>query len=125
MTLEARIIATKTVPSGGAIGYGGTWRCASATRIGVLACGYADGYPRHAPSGTPVSVGGRPSRVLGRISMDLMTVDLSECQDAGVGDWVELWGGNVAASTVAAHAGTIAYELVTRVDARVPRVYES
>lgn len=124
MTLESQIIATKTVPAGETIGYGGTWRCESETRVGVLACGYGDGYPRHAPSGTPVWVKGRESRVLGRISMDLMTIDLSGRDDCGTGDWVELWGRNVMASTVAAEAGTIPYELVTRVAARVPRLYE-
>lgn len=125
MTLESRIIATKTIEAGESIGYGGAWRCDRTTRVGVLACGYGDGYPRHAPSGTPVSVKGNRSRILGRVSMDLATIDLSGCDEAGVGDWVELWGGDVTASTVAAHAGTIPYELVTRVAARVPRIYES
>lgn len=125
MTLESRLIAVRTVPEGGAVGYGSTWRCDRETRVGVLACGYADGYPRHVPSGTPVWVNGRTSRVLGRVSMDLTSIDLTHCGDADVGDWAELWGANVAASAVAAHAGTIPYELVTRVTARVPRVYES
>lgn len=125
MTLEARIIAIKDVPKGQAIGYGSTWVCDSATRVGVLACGYGDGYPRHAPSGTPVWVKGCPGRTLGRISMDLMSIDLSGCENACIGDWVELWGANVTASIVATHAGTIPYELVTRVTARVPRLYES
>lgn len=124
MTLESRIIAIKTVKAGETIGYGATWRCERPTRVGVLACGYGDGYPRHAPSGTPVSVDGCPGRLLGRVSMDLMTVDLSGCDGAAVGHWVELWGGRVMASTVAAHAGTIPYELVTRVAARVPRIYQ-
>lgn len=125
MTLEAKLIATRTVEAGQAIGYGGTWKCETDTRVGVVACGYGDGYPRHAPSGTPVRVRGRTSRILGRVSMDLISIDLSQCSDAGVGDWVELWGANVSASTVAAHAGTIAYELVTGVAARVPRIYEN
>lgn len=124
MTLESRIIATKTIPAGGAIGYGGSWVCEAATRVGVLMCGYGDGYPRHAPSDTPVWVNGRTSRTLGRVSMDLMTIDLTGCDDVQVGDWVELWGKHVPASTVARHAGTIPYELVTRVTRRVPRVYE-
>lgn len=125
MTLEARIIATKNVGEGQAIGYGGTWVCESPTRVGVLACGYGDGYPRHAPSGTPVWVKGRPGTTLGRVSMDLMSIDLSRCENARPGDWVELWGTNVMASTVARQAGTIPYELVTGVTARVPRVYEA
>ena len=125
MSLEARIIAIKHVVQGEAIGYGSTWACDSPTRVGVLACGYGDGYPRHAPSGTPVWVKGSPGRTLGRVSMDLMSIDLSGCEDARPGDWVELWGANVTASTVAKHAGTIPYELVTRVTSRVPRIYAS
>lgn len=125
MTLESQVIAVKTVPAGGAIGYGGTWVCAADTRVGVLSCGYGDGYPRHAPSGTPVWVKGRASRTLGRVSMDLMTIDLTDRDDVEIGDWVELWGKNVPASTVAARAGTIPYELVTRVTRRVPRIHES
>lgn len=125
MTLESRIVAIRTVAAGEAIGYGGTWRCDKATRVGVVTCGYADGYPRHAPSGTPVWMNGRPSRILGRVSMDLISVDLSPPVDAGIGDWVELWGANVTASSVAKRAGTIPYELVTGVTARVPRVHET
>lgn len=125
MTLESQIISIKTIPKGGAIGYGGTWVCDAPTRVGVLMCGYADGYPRHAPSGTPVWVKNHASRTLGRVSMDLMTIDLSGRDDVEVGDWVELWGKNVPASTVAAHAGTIPYELVTKVTRRVLRIYES
>lgn len=125
MSLEARIVAIKQIPAGGAIGYGGTWVSDADTRVGVLTCGYGDGYPRHAPSGTPVWTNGQASRILGRVSMDLMTIDLSACRDVGVGDWVELWGRNVPASRVAAHAGTIPYELVTRVTRRVPRLYET
>ncbi|HSH42992.1 MAG TPA: alanine racemase, partial [Arenicellales bacterium] len=125
MTLEAQIIATRTIPAGGAVGYGGTWVCSHDTRVGVLMCGYGDGYPRHAPSGTPVWVKGGESRTLGRVSMDLMTIDLSGRDDVEVGDWVELWGKHVPASRVAKHAGTIPYELVTRVTRRVPRVHET
>lgn len=125
MTFESQIIATRTIPAGGAVGYGGAWVCDTETRVGVLMCGYGDGYPRHAPSGTPVWVKGRASRTLGRVSMDLMTIDLAGRDDVQVGDWVELWGRNVPASTVAAHAGTIPYELVTRVTRRVPRIHES
>lgn len=125
MTLESRIIAVKTIPEGGAVGYGGTWVCDARTRVGVLMCGYGDGYPRHAPSGTPVWVKGQASRTLGRVSMDLMSIDLTGRDDVDVGDWVELWGRNVPASTVAAHAGTIPYELVTKVTRRVPRTHES
>lgn len=125
MTLESQVVAIKTVPAGGAIGYGGAWVCEAPTRVGVLMCGYGDGYPRHAPSGTPVWVNGRASRTLGTVSMDLMTIDLDGRDDVAVGDWVEVWGKNVPASTVAAHAGTIPYELVTGVTRRVPRIHET
>ena len=124
MTLESRIVAVKTVAAGEAIGYGGAWCCDSETRVGVVTCGYADGYPRHAPSGTPVWVNGHRSRILGRVSMDLISIDLSGPGDAGIGDWVELWGANVTASTVADCSGTIPYELVAGVTARVPRIYQ-
>ncbi|MBS1269729.1 MAG: Alanine racemase [Gammaproteobacteria bacterium] len=124
MTLESRIIAIKDAPAGAAIGYGGTWRCSATTQVGVLACGYGDGYPRHVPNGTPVWVNDRLGRILGRVSMDLTAIDLSGHDGVRVGDWVELWGGNVAASLVAAYTGTIPYELVCRLGNRVPRIYE-
>jgi alanine racemase len=85
MTLQSEIISVQTVQPGEGVGYGQLFRADRTMRVGVVACGYADGYPRHAPTGTPVRVNGRPSQTLGRVSMDMLCVDLSECADAGVG----------------------------------------
>jgi alanine racemase len=89
-------------------------------RAGVVACGYADGYPRHAPTGTPVRVNGRLSRTLGRVSMDMLCVDLGEFPEAGIGTSVELWGAGLPVDAVAAAAGTTSYELLCALAARVP-----
>ncbi|MBP8264349.1 MAG: alanine racemase, partial [Pseudomonas sp.] len=93
-----------------------------ATRIGVVAMGYADGYPRHAPDGTPIRVDGQPARLAGRVSMDMLCVDISDLPQAGLGSRVELWGGAVAASEVAQLSGSIPYQLFCNLK-RVPRVY--
>ena len=89
-------------------------------RIGIVACGYADGYPRHAPSGTPVWVNGTRTSLLGAVSMDMLAVDLSELPDAQIGTPVELWGQNLPVDDVAQSAGTIGYELLCAVAQRVP-----
>jgi alanine racemase len=119
MRLESRLIAIHELPAGEAIGYGGRFVCDRPTRVGVVAIGYADGYPRHAPDGTPVAVNDRVTRLIGRVSMDMLTVDLSDQPQAQVGDRVQLWGDRVGASEVARHCDTIAYELFTRVSRRV------
>ena len=124
MTLESALIAVRDLGPGEAIGYGGRFVCARPTRVGVVAAGYADGYPRHARDGTPVAVAGRPTRLIGRVSMDMLTVDLTELPGARIGDRVELWGGQVSANAVAAASDTIAYTLFTGVTGRVPLVYE-
>ncbi len=124
MTLETRLVAVKRVRRGGAVGYGGTWVCPEDMPIGVAAIGYGDGYPRHAPSGTPVLVGDVRAALVGRVSMDLVTIDLRECPDARPGERVVLWGEGLAVEEVAAEVDTIGYELVTRVAARVERVVE-
>ncbi|MCY1562063.1 Alanine racemase, biosynthetic [compost metagenome] len=90
-----------------------------------MSCGYADGYPRHAPGGTPVLVNGQRTGLAGRVSMDMLTVDLTELPAAKVGDPAELWGENLPIDEVAAHAGTIGYELLTKITARVPRRYRN
>jgi alanine racemase len=90
----------------------------------VVACGYADGYPRHAPTGTPVTVAGVRTRTLGRVSMDMLCVDLEPVPQAGVGDCVQLWGDQIPIDEVAAHAGTIGYELMCAVAPRVARFIE-
>ena len=123
MCLESRLIAIHDLAAGEAIGYGGRYVCSWPTRIGVVAIGYADGYPRHAPDGTPVSVNGRRTRLIGRVSMDMLTVDLSDQPQAQIGDPVQLWGDQVSANEVAKHCGTISYELFTRVTRRVHLQY--
>lgn len=122
MTLKSELIAVRAVKKGEGVGYGHTFVADKPMRIGVVACGYADGYPRHAPTGTPVSVMGVKTRVVGRVSMDMLTIDLSERPESAVGDEVVLWGdGGPTADDVAHAAGTISYELMTAVTARVPR----
>jgi len=120
MTLQSEIIAVQTLQAGEGVGYGQLFRADRSMRVGVVACGYADGYPRHAQTGTPVLVDGRNSRILGRVSMDMLCVDLSECPEAGVGSPVVLWGEKLSVDAVAAAAGTSSYELLCALAARVP-----
>jgi len=120
MTLQSEIIGVQTLQAGEGLGYGQLFRAERPMRVGVVACGYADGYPRHALTGTPVLVNGRRSRTLGRVSMDMLCVDLSECADAGVGSPVVLWGEGLPVEAVAAAAGTSSYELLCALAARVP-----
>ena len=124
MTLESALIAVRELGVGESIGYGARFTCEQSTRVGVVAMGYADGYPRHAVNGTPVVVSGVRTRIIGRVSMDMLTVDLTSLPDAKVGDRVELWGNNVLANEVAAHSQTIAYTLFTGITRRVPLVYQ-
>ena len=102
------------------MGYGATFKSDRATRVGVVACGYADGYPRHAPSGTPILVGGVHAKTAGRVSMDMITVDLSTVPDARVGTPVVLWGEGMPIDEVAHSAGTVGYELMCALAPRVP-----
>jgi alanine racemase len=125
MSLAAQLIACRDVAVGEAVGYGGTWRAERPSRIGTVSCGYADGYPRHAPAGTPVIVRGQRVALVGRVSMDMLTVDLTDLPDAAVGDAVELWGAQLPVDEVAQVAGTIGYELLSKVTARVPRRYRN
>lgn len=120
MTLASEVIAIQELAPGETIGYGATYRCEQPMRIGVVACGYADGYPRHAPSGTPVMVEGVITKTAGRVSMDMITVDLSPVPGARVGSRVELWGEGVPIDDVATAAGTVGYELMCALAARVP-----
>ena len=120
MGLQSRIIAVQSLAAGDRVGYGGAWSAERTMRIGVVACGYADGYPRQAPSGTRVAVDGRSTGIVGRVSMDMITVDLTELPDAVEGSHVELWGDMVPVDDVATAAGTIGYELLCRVTQRVP-----
>jgi alanine racemase len=115
MQLESSVISVREISSGEPVGYGCTFVAERPTRVGVVACGYADGYPRVAPTGTPVAVDGKLTRLIGRVSMDMLTVDLTDLPEAGMGSRVELWGDQVRASEVAGRVGTIAYELLCNV----------
>jgi len=120
MTLSAEIIATQRLHAGERIGYGFSYEAVGEMAVGVVACGYADGYPRHAPSGTPVLVNGRRTRTVGRVSMDMICVDITGIPGAGVGAAVTLWGEGLSADEVAASAGTLSYELLCALAPRVP-----
>ena len=122
MTLESKIISVRELPAGEPVGYGARFVSERPTRVGVVALGYADGYPRHAATGTPVMVDGQASRLIGRVSMDMLTVDLTDLPGAGLGSRVELWGRNVSASAVAYGCGSIPYQLFCNLK-RVPRLY--
>jgi alanine racemase len=120
MTLSSRIIATQALRSGDEVGYGGMFRAEHSMRIGIVACGYGDGYPRHAPNGTPVLVDGQRTGTVGRVSMDMLYVDLSTLPQADVGSPVVLWGKGMPIEEVAHAAGTISYELMCALTPRVP-----
>jgi alanine racemase len=120
MTLRSRIISVRELRAGECVGYGGVFCADRNMRIGVAACGYADGYPRHAGTGTPVLVDGQRTRTLGRVSMDMLCVDLSALPNAAVGSSVTLWGEGLPVEEVAKAAETISYELLCGVTARVP-----
>lgn len=121
MSLESQVIAVQSLQPGDRVGYGALFSAERPLRIGVVACGYADGYPRHAPTGTPVLVSGQRTRTLGRVSMDLLAVDLEEIPAATVGSPVTLWGEGLSCDEVAAAAGTVSYELLCALAARVPQ----
>ena len=122
MTLMSRVIAVHEIAVGERVGYGGDFVADRPTRVGVVACGYADGYPRHAPTGTPILVDGGRTRTLGRVSMDMLACDLTDLPGAGVDSQVVLWGEGLPADDVAAAAGTISYELFCALALRVPVV---
>ena len=122
MTLSSEIIAVQNLRAGEAVGYGGLYRASGEQRIGIVACGYADGYPRVAPDGTPVLVDGVRTRTVGRVSMDMLAVDLTPCPQAGIGAPVELWGKEIKIDDVASVCGTVGYELMCALAPRVPVV---
>ncbi|AGH82442.1 alanine racemase [Psychromonas sp. CNPT3] len=123
MTLKSRLIAVREHKKGEAVGYGANWVAPQDTKLGVVAVGYGDGYPRMAPEGTPILVNGRIVPLVGRVSMDMLTVDLGlDCTDK-VGDDVTLWGEGLSATRVSKHMGTVAYELITKLTARVELQY--
>jgi alanine racemase len=118
MTLWSRIITIKQIKKGEKIGYGGTWSAPDDMRIGVVGVGYGDGYPQYAKSGTPVLVNGKECALVGRVSMDMLMVDLRNCQDAAIGDPVILWGAGLPVERVARMSNTSAYEILTRMTPR-------
>lgn len=120
MTLRSGLIGVQEIVAGESVGYGSLFTADKHTRVGIVACGYADGYPRHAPTGTPVAVEGVLTRTLGRVSMDMMAVDITDIPQASIGSPVELWGAQVPVDAVAQACGTIGYELLCAVTARVP-----
>lgn len=126
MTLRSEIIGVQALEKGDAVGYGATFTAQKKMRIGTVACGYADGYPRHAPGsnahGTPVIVSGKRTRTIGRVSMDMLAVDLTDIPHAKIGAPVCLWGEGLPADEVATAAGTISYELFCAINQRVPIV---
>ncbi|CAK0779252.1 alanine racemase 1 [Gammaproteobacteria bacterium] len=119
MQFTSRLIAIHTIRRGEAVGYGGSWVCTADTVVGTVAAGYADGYPRYAPSGTPVLVNGRLAPLVGRVSMDMLCVDLSNHPDAQIGNPVLLWGEGLPVEEIATAAGTIPYELLCHIAPRV------
>jgi alanine racemase len=124
MTLRTGLVAVQQLKKGDAVGYGGTWVCPEPMPVGVAAIGYGDGYPRHARQGTPVLVNGHRVPLIGRVSMDLITLDLRQQRNARVGDPVVLWGSGLPVEEIAENASTIAYELLCGVTGRV-RVSET
>ena len=122
MTLESKVISVRELPAGEPVGYGARFIADRPTRVGVVAMGYADGYPRHAPTGTPVAVDGQLTHLIGRVSMDMLTIDLTDLPQAGLGSRVELWGKQVLASAVATAAGSIPYQIFCNLR-RVPLQY--
>lgn len=123
MTLKSQVISIKNLNKGDRVGYAGDYICEEDMRVGVVAIGYGDGYPRHAKTGTPVLINNKRSRLLGRVSMDMICVDLSELNDTKIYDSVILWGEGLAVEEVAEHASTIAYDLLCGVTKRVEFIY--
>lgn len=122
MTLQSELVAVRSVKKGETVGYSRTWTCPEDMLVGVVGMGYGDGYPRHAPAGTPVLLHGQTVPLIGRVSMDMLTVDLRKVTHAKVGDPVIFWGSALAADIIADHMGTISYELFCSVTQRVSRI---
>jgi alanine racemase len=123
MTLGTAIIALQQLQVGQSLGYGHCFTAERPTRVGIVACGYADGYPRHAPNGTPIAVAGQLTRTLGRVSMDMLYADLTDVPQADIGSPVELWGSQVPVDAVATASGTVGYELLCALAPRVAVVH--
>lgn len=123
MTLQSSIIGMRKLAIGESVGYGEKWQAHRPTVIATVAIGYADGYPRSAPTGTPVLINGQQAPLAGRVSMDMITIDVTDIKNTQLGDIVELWGENLSIEVIAKHTGTINYELITRISPRVPKIY--
>jgi alanine racemase len=120
MTLESTVIALREVAPGERVGYGGIWHAQRPSRLAIVAAGYGDGLPRSIPAGAPVLIAGERAQLAGRVSMDMIAVDITNLPPVAVGDRVELWGARLPVEELAAAAGTIAYELLCAVSQRVP-----
>ena len=123
MTLTAKVLAIRTVNAGESVGYNSRWTASSKTKLATIGIGYGDGYPRHAKNGTPVIINGQRASLVGTVSMDLITVDISDCNNIKIGDEAELWGEQLSANEVAQWADTISYALFTGITARVEKRY--
>ena len=122
MTLASAVISLRDVAAGETVGYGANWTAVRPSRIATVCIGYGDGYPRAAPNGTPVLVNGQRATIAGRVSMDMITLDVTDIPAVAIGDEVVLWGDGLPAAEIAGRAGTLGYELTTRMPARTPRV---
>jgi len=125
MILKSKLISVKTCQKGETVGYGATWECPETMQIGIIAAGYGDGYPRHAKSGTPIYLNGQRVPLIGRVSMDMLAVDLRDCKNPQINDEVELWGKHISIDEVAQYAQTISYPLLCGVTMRVPRLFQN
>jgi len=123
MRFESAVMSLRNILKGESVGYGATWTAERDSIIAIVAGGYADGYPRYAPNGTPVVVAGQIASLAGRVSMDMLAIDVTDLGQICIGDSVEFWGKYISVDQIAALSGTISYELLTGVTARVPRVY--
>ncbi|HNE92045.1 MAG TPA: alanine racemase, partial [Agitococcus sp.] len=121
MTLKTKIIALRTINQGETVGYGSTWQASRKTRLAVIAIGYGDGYPRHINANTPVLINGQRCFIVGRVSMDMITVDVTDL-NVDLGDEVILWGQDLSADEIAGYAQTISYELFCQITPRVKRL---
>ena len=125
MNFTSKIISVQMLEAGESVGYGHRFTATKTTRVGIVACGYADGYPRHAPNGTPIAVNGKLTQTLGRVSMDMLYADITDALEADIGAPVELWGNTVPVDSVAEACGTVGYELLCAITTRVPIKVES
>jgi alanine racemase len=123
MSLTSAVISVRSIGAGEKVGYSGKWSAQRPSTIATIGIGYGDGYPRTAPSGTPVMVNGIECPLVGSVSMDMITVDVTDLETVAIGDSVELWGDQLSVNLVAEHCATLGYELLTRMPQRVPRIY--